>query len=198
MTEIATLAEIENAKPGEVVFLSRYANLTLTRVNSLEEVLVGGVRRQVTNGKRYRFEQGVLRVKPGKDRLVDHDGWLAADAEQDVERDIVEALRAHRLFNRDFHEVGKEPGRLVPYEEDFLGDLHSAVAELDVDAIEALIAAEKDGHNRPLLVKSAQKALETAVATRTKLEAEANDRDAENASQPAQDAAKKPAKAKAE
>lgn len=182
-----TLTQIEEAHPDEVVFLSRYTNLLLVRHPAREEVLLGGVRRLVDHGKKYRFEQGVLRVRPGKDRMVDHDGWLHRDAEQDVERDAVDALRAHRRFNKEFWEVGKEPGRLQPYEETVLEWLGEAVADLDTERLEQILTGERETHNRPLLVRALASALKTTAATRAKLEGEANDKAA---------AEVKPAKAK--
>lgn len=170
-----TLTQIENARPNEVVFLSRYTNLVLVRRPVQEEVLVGGARRIVDNGKKYRFEQGVLRVRPGKDVFVDHDGWLHQDAEQDVERDVVEALRAHRRFNKEFWEVGKEPGRAKPYDEDVLEWMSAAVADLDVERLEQLLSDERNGHNRALLVRALSSALEKTRETRVKIEAAAND-----------------------
>lgn len=179
------LAEIENTLPGEVVFLARYDNLVLVRQNAIDEVLVGGARRIVNPGKRYRFEQGVLRAKVGRAVMVDHDGWLARGAEENIERDEVDALRSHRRFNKDFWEVGKEPGRLVPYEETVLESMSEAVAALDVEALEKLLVGERETHNRPLLTRALAKALETTQTTRVKLEADANDKAAAEAAKSA-------------
>ncbi len=182
-----TLSEIENARPDEVVFLSRYTNLVLVRRNMRDD---GGINRRIIDtGKKYRFEQGVLRVRPGQDKMIDHDGWLHRDAEQDIERDAVDALRAHRRFNKEFWEVGKEPGRPQPYEEEVLEWLGEAVADLNVERLEQLLVGERETHNRPLLVRALTSAIKTTAATRAKLEGEANDK-------AAAEAAAKPAKAK--
>lgn len=184
------LAEIEDTRPGEVVFLARYDNLVLVRQPAIEDVLAGGARRIVQKGKRYRFAQGVLRAKVGRDVLVDHEGWLARDAEENVERDQVDALRAHRRYNKDFWEVGKEPGRAQPYEEDVLEWMSEAVADLDVERLEKVLAGEKETHNRPLLTRALTSALNKTRETRVKIEAAANDQAAAEAEKA------KPAKAK--
>jgi hypothetical protein len=192
MTDNHTL-DLEAQRPDEVVFFSRYTNMKLVRQNAVEEVLVGGIRRQVNPGKRYRFEQGTLRVRVGKDVMVDHDGWLARDAEEGIERDVVDALRAHRRYNKDFWEVGKEPGRLKPYDEDVLAWMSDAVADLDVDRLTQLLEDEKNTHARPLLVRALGSALEKTRETRVKIEAAANDQKA--AAAEAKPAKSKPAKA---
>lgn len=184
------LTEIENARPNEVLFISRYTNHKMTRVPAIDETLIGGQRRIVQQPKRIRFIDNVYRARIGKDVLVDHDGWLHRDAEQGVERDEVDALRAHRNYNKLFWEVGKEPGRLQPYEETVLEWLGEAVADLDIERLERILTGERETHNRPLLVRALSSALKTTQATRAKLEAEANDKAAAEAE------AVKPAKAK--
>ena len=185
--------DLEATRPDETVFYSRYTNLKLVRQPTIDETLVGGARRVLNPGTRYRFEQGVLRVRAGRDKMIDRDGWLAPGQEEGIERDAVEALRAHRRYNKDFWEAGREPGRPTPYEEDVLADMSKAAADLKDDVIERLLVGERETHNRQLLVRALTSALETTRAARIKLEGEVNDKAAEAA-----EAKAKPAKKAAE
>lgn len=188
MSDTPTI-ELEAKRPDEVVFYSKYTNYKLTRVNAIDETFAGGARRILNPGKRMRFVDNVYRARVGKDVLEDHDGWLHRDAERGIERDEVDALRAHRSYNKLFWEVGKEPGRLTPYDEDVLEWMSAAVADLDVERLEQLLSDERNGHNRALLVRALGAALEKTRETVVRIEAQANDEAAKKAEA-------KPAKAK--
>lgn len=103
---------------------------------------------------------GVCHVIPGRNRMVDGDGWLRADQEQ-KERDDVEALQAHNAFGRDFWLAGHEPGTLYPRPQDFRRELMAAIGKLDEERLVAMIAEERGSHARPDLIEDATAALGT-------------------------------------
>lgn len=151
------------AKAAEVTFISNYSNHRLTRRAWVEKPLGDNSGGWVTSQVpvRYQFEAGmedgkvvgVLTVKAGQDKLVDHGGWLAAGQEQGVERDAVAALRAHREYGHDFVQQAT-PAKLVR------ARIRSAIANLNGEDLEALISEERAEHNRRELVTEAQDALE--------------------------------------
>lgn len=173
-----------------VTFHSRHPNHLLVRKCKDSEFISGVGERVTQKSVKYQFEQGVLTVTGGKDRLVDNPGWLRDDEDPDAERDVVEALRAHREFNRDFWEKGYGPGTILPRPPDYRADLMAAVANLDEDAIVTMLSEERAGRlntqgemkaGRPDLIRETEQALESVRSARATLEAKIASGDAENA-----------------
>lgn len=123
---------------------------------------------------------GVCHVIPGRNRMVDGDGWLAAGMEQ-VERDDVDALRAHNAFGHDFWEAGHAPGTKYPRPQDFRRDLMTAVGKLDEERLVAMIAEEQGSHARPDLLEDATAALGTVREELAQVQAAAEAAEAEKA-----------------
>lgn len=132
---------------------------------------------------------GVYVATVGKNRLVDGNGWLAADEQQGIERDEVEALMAHYAFAKakdgevgtgDFWVYGYEPEAKLPRPEDFRDNLQTAAVALDEEGILAMMAGERGSHARPDLLTEADRALAKVREERermaaAKAEAEAAD-----------------------
>jgi hypothetical protein len=176
------------AKSQPVVFHSKFLRYELVRQPILQQPLATGGWQTVQKGVRYKFEPapsqpgargrgeegewvGVLTVMPGQDKLVDSDGWLAPGQEQGVERDVVEALMAHREFGQDFWLLGHEPGTLYPRPEEFRRDMIKASVALDEDALLELVVAEEKSHARQDLLRDARVTLEQVRQARAELEA---------------------------
>lgn len=153
----------------DVVFYARGQNIKLVRRGTLYRYSAGG-QRQVAQ-KPIIVEFGPLArivVRPGDVVGVDSDGWLADDAVLGerglptglLKRDMVTALRSHHALNDLFFEEGREPGRPLPTEADFLESITAAVADLDTEKLQELLEQEQGSHNRGLLVTTAERALE--------------------------------------
>ena len=176
--------------PKPVTFHSRYTEYEIIRRPRIQTPLPMGGGWQTVGEPRISFEFhaapspdgthliGVCHVLPGRNKLVDGDGWLAAGMEQ-KERDDVEALRAHSAFGRDFWEAGHEPGTLYPRPVDFRADLVSASVALDEEAILELIGAEEKSHVRRELLDEAKVALDQVRSARAQIEAAQAEADAE-------------------
>lgn len=162
MTDIQTAIEEAARDDSLRIFYSKHADLCLTRRPQIDQPLPTGGFHTAQESVRYRFKNGVLRVRVGDDKLVDHRGWLKRNAEQGVERDAVEALKAHHDYGHRFHLEGEEPGRPQPLERDFLKALTKAATKLDVAQIESMLEQEKATHKRMDLVLAAESALEGA------------------------------------
>lgn len=173
--------------PTAAVFYSRITELVLVRRPKVEDHLSTGLTVTKQEGIKYRFRPaggvGVLVVHTGDDELVDGSAWLAAGEDQRLKRDIVDALKAHQYFNRDFWLEGEEPDRLRPTDEEFLAEVSDGLAELDIAKLRNVLKQEEDTHARPLLLRTARHALEKAQTTRATLEAAAAEGNAENASE---------------
>lgn len=128
---------------------------------------------------------GLLTVKVGQDKLLDHPGWLRDGEDEEKVRDAVEALQAHQEFGRDFWLQGHEPGTIYPRPVEWRQDVIRASAALDDEKLRAMIAEEKASHGRVDLLAEAQEALDIVEGVIASAEAE----------KAAKPAAKAPAKA---
>lgn len=153
------LTELPNEE--EAIFLSRFNRHLIVRKPHVRVFSELGVPRDLQQPVRYQFDEGVLKVRPGRNQMVDSPGVLAEGEDPDAERDDVEFLMAHPDFNKTFWREGYEPHRPRPVEKDFLADMAKAVAALDIETLEAMREREQSTHARPLLVGAVTAALES-------------------------------------
>lgn len=73
---------------------------------------------------------------------------------------VVEALRDYEGYNLYFWEDGKAPNEPQPRTKDQLEAIIKAQAVLDADAINAVLKVERETHNRPLVIDTAEAALD--------------------------------------
>lgn len=155
-----------------ITFFSNYSEHVLTRRPHVEIPIPGVMAgwQDAQRPLRIRFKPAVNEKGEvigradaivGKDVIVDHSGWLAAGQEQGVERDEVDALRAHKEFGRDIWEFGHEPGTLYPRAQDLRKLITRASVALDEDALVEIIEKEQRSHNRRDLISEAETALAT-------------------------------------
>lgn len=82
--------------------------------------------------------------------------------------DEIEFLRNAASFGVEFWELGNEPDALHPTMAELAPQVAAATAELDVDALRALLEAEEASHKRPdvvTMIESAIEALESRPST---------------------------------
>lgn len=187
-------------KPDTATFHSNYTEYRLVRQAHVETPLAIGAG-WVTSIKpiRYQFQSGledgklvgVLTVPVGSDKLIDHSGWLAPTAEQGVERDAADALRAHHDFGRNIWEASVPAASIR-------ARIQRAIATLAEADLDAILAEERAKGNRRELVVEIESAIRLVVDTRAEYEAEAlraaEAEAAEAEAQAAKPAAKKAAK----
>ncbi len=150
-------------------FYSRGRMEKLVRQPQLDQETALGRRIRLQDAVRYDFApDGRLTVREGQDPLAD--GPLDPATGEPTVQDAIAWLTAHDLFNTRFWWEGHEPDRLLPTEEDFVQTLTDASVQLRTEPISELLAEEQATHNRPQLVKMAQRALETIRATNAHLE----------------------------
>jgi DNA-binding transcriptional MerR regulator len=166
MAETATpTARIAEQRTGGYRFYSRSRHLRLIRKPMVTEQLAGGGQRVIQEGIVYDFApDGFITVQGGADVREDVKGWLAPGSEFLLERDVVEALRAHRLYNSLFYEEGNEPDLPLPRETDYLKAINRATLAVAPDVIKELIEQEENTHQRPVLLEVARDALIEAEA----------------------------------
>lgn len=105
------------------------------------------------------YPDGKLEVWSGHD--IRADGPLDEDG-RPTEQDAVEFLRNHHRYQREdgFHEVGREPGRLLPTVEERVQAIIDAAVSLDAEAVQSVIDEEKADHNREPVIQAGERALE--------------------------------------
>lgn len=167
MTATANIGDIVAPKgAAKATFRTKHTNLLLWRKQTKEVRNHHAELVSRDEGVYYQFKpgpagDGVLDVYEGQDVLPD--GYDAASGEV-VEQDAISWLRNHPDLNLTdvggFHEEGREPGRPLPTDADFLADVMLAVNALDADALEQLLEQEEATHKRPLLLGTARKALD--------------------------------------
>lgn len=145
------------AKP--VTFISKFSRYKLTRKPQVEEIVAGLGHRVVQKPLRYRFADNRLTVTPGADKLQDSMDWLAPGEDQDAERDVVEALKAHRSFGQKFWIEGHAPGTLYPREQEIRAELDAAIATLNAPAVQQRLDEERGSHNRSTVTDWCESAL---------------------------------------
>lgn len=135
-----------NSHPGDpavderldepVLFRSKGRNFSCTMVASNRWFAPNG-QAQITEGRRLDFAP-------------------TGEYESDEVR-VVEFLRSRDSFNREFWEVGNEPGA-VPSPELLLDKIVAASVALDLEALEEIEAVEQGGHARELVMKAVRSA----------------------------------------
>lgn len=142
-TEGATVAIAELETPTTTaIFMARRRDLVLVRVPQRTHFDPVSQEKYVTEGQRIEFREGRFET---------------ADPE------LIEWLRGHDRFgdsSEGFVEI--EPPTPAPTVE--LQQLMAAAARLDVEAIETILAAERAGHERELVIEAAEAALEQIKA----------------------------------
>lgn len=153
MSTIANMIE-RQAKTSE--FLSRARGLRLVRRPKVQVPTALGSIQTLQDTLTYSFEpNGELQVREGQDVL--------ADGPEGEEQDAITWLRAHPLLNDVFHEVGREPDRPLPTEEDFMASVAAATRERDPDALALLIEQEESSHGRQVLLLAAENARQSVA-----------------------------------
>lgn len=107
---------------------------------------------------------GTLEVYEGQDMLPD--GPLDPETLEPTVQDAVAWLDSHPLLNSRFWHEGAEPDRPLPTEDDFMELLTDAAVTLALEPVQVALAQERETHNRPLLVKAAERTLAQIEAMR--------------------------------
>jgi hypothetical protein len=142
-----------------VTFVSRYSDLVLVRKPEIDQYVTGLGRQVLQRALRYEFHRNHLKVTAGKDVHQDSLGWLAPDADPDEERDVVEALKAHRSYGRDFWLQGHAPGTQYPRPQDTRKALQEAIGQLNEARVQEILDEERGSHNRADLIEECENAL---------------------------------------
>jgi hypothetical protein len=163
-------------------FYSRGRNERLVRRAQGDPITTpSGVPIQQAPPVRYEFAPaGRLDIAEGQDKL--QDGPYDPETGEPGWQDAVEWLTSHPLLNVRFWHEGHEPDRPLPTEADFMEVITGAAADLDPERVQEALDQESASHNRPLLIATAQGALERILRTRAEIEAaqaHAESRDAE-------------------
>jgi hypothetical protein len=124
-------------KTEGAVFRSSDQNLRLVVEPATEQIDATG-RRIPVPGKTIEFVKGEYQPK---------------------DADEAAFLREHRLKDSDFVEVGSEPGRPKPEAEEVIGAIFEAALAGKIEEVKALRQVELAGHSRPVVLASADKAL---------------------------------------
>jgi hypothetical protein len=146
----------------EVTFISKYTRHELLRQPRIEMMLPTGGTQTTQKRVSYQFVPtldgesgqlvGELKVKPGRDVLVDHEGWLREGLDDDTQRDVVEALKAHRAFGDEFWLMPVPAAKVR-------SEIRRASVLLDADGLTALLEHERANSNRADLILEAEDAL---------------------------------------
>lgn len=153
MSTIANMIE-RQAKTSE--FLSRARGLRLVRRPKVQVPTALGSIQTLQDTLTYSFEpNGELQVREGQDVL--------ADGPEGEEQDAIAWLRAHPLLNDVFHEVGREPDRPLPTEEDFMASVAAATRERNPDWLAMLVEQEESSHGRQVLLLAAENARQSVA-----------------------------------
>jgi hypothetical protein len=116
---------------------------------------------------------GHLTVREGQDLLPD--GPIDPATGERSMQDAVAWLSSHPLLNTRFWHDGHEPDRPLPTEDDFLAIVTDAAAALQREPIVVALEQERASHNRPVLVKTAERALARVDELIAKYKAEHGD-----------------------
>lgn len=180
----AAVTEIETHR-----FYARGRRTVLIRQPQVDVETAVGRKMRVQDPVRYNFApDGQLTVRAGQDVLAD--GPPDPETGEPTSQDAVAWLTRgallpdgthgpHPQLNVLFWYEGHEPDRPLPTEDDFFAELGDAQVALEVAPIEVLLAQERGTHNRPVLVKAAERALATVVEARARYEAQAQAAEAE-------------------
>jgi hypothetical protein len=151
---MATAKKTTKRKPKKVTFMSRFPDLTLTRIP--EDYILDA--RGAVIGKQ----------KPEPDESP----WSYSFDNSILETSdpvAIEFIREHELFNRDIWEAGAAPDEPKPTNAEQMAIISQAAATRDVEAIEALIEDEKNNHDRLPIIQAAEAALSALEGLPTEL-----------------------------
>lgn len=138
-------------------FYSRGRAEKLIRQPTIQTFTALGAKVQAQGTVAYDFApEGRLEIREGQDMLPD---GPPDENGQPTVQDAVAWLFAHPLLNTRFWCEGHEPGRPLPTEDDFLAIVTDAAAALEREPIVVALEEERASHNRPMLVKAAERAL---------------------------------------
>lgn len=166
-------------RPAAVTFMSRRSNLRLVYVSGYETHDARGQKETYT-GKTLEFTQG---------RLI-ADEQLARRLGDSLD-DVLAWLRGHDRFG-DSSDGFFELEAQVPDGSDVTAQIAGFAVEEDVEAIEAIAAAERENWNRDVVLMHAEVALESIQAKRDReagVAAEAEEAAAEQAERDAREQA---------
>lgn len=159
-------------------FYSRSRNQRLVRRPTVFTESAVGTRILAQSGVRYEFQDGRLTIREGQDRIAD--GPIGEDGQPTVQDAYAWLTRGflhtdgsygpHPLLNVTLWEDGNEPDRPRPTDDEFLEVVNDALAALDPEPLVALLERERATHNRPVLLRAAERAVTTITAMRDKLE----------------------------
>lgn len=159
-------------EPSTHVFYSRHGNLRLPRVKQVMRIDQLGQQHphvyfrdengQEVTRRVYEFQNGMLQVQPGQDVYPDGPGGEPQDS--------LTWLRNHHEFNKRYHEHGNEPDRPLPSDEDFHRMLRRHLVALDVEAVVAMLAQERETHKREALIKAGEQVRREILQLRQELE----------------------------
>jgi hypothetical protein len=139
-------------------FYSRGRAEKLIRQPAAETYTALGAKVPVQSSVYYDFApDGRLEIREGQDMLPD--GPVDPATGERTMQDAVAWLSSHPLLNTRFWHEGHEPGRPLPTEDDFLAIITDAAAALEREPIVVALEQERGSHNRPMLVKAAERAL---------------------------------------
>lgn len=157
-------------KTETVTFLSRSENQVLTRRSAT--VIRDDLGHKVTIGFEQWLEQQEQknheRVLAGADPLpIDDTPWAVKFKNYEFETDhpkLIEWLRGHRLCGHPdipsgFIEVQAPAGEREPKEVDQLRAIVEAQADLEADKVNDVLELERETHNRPAIIQTAEAAL---------------------------------------
>lgn len=145
-------------------FYSRGRNERLVRQPLLMQETPLGRQIKLQDAVRYDFApDGRLEIHDGQDPIAD--GPLDPATGEPMVQDALAWLTTHPLINTRFWHEGHEPDRLLPTEDDFMATLTDASVALESEPVQVALDLERATHNRPLLVKSAERTLATILAT---------------------------------
>lgn len=161
-------------------FYSKSRNQRLVRRPTLFTETAVGTRILAQQGVRYEFLDGRLTIREGQDRIAD--GPLGEDGQPTLQDAYAWLTRGflhvdgsygpHPLLNVTLWEDGNEPDRPRPTEDEFLEVVNDALAAMSAESLvtlDVLLAKERATHNRPVLVRAAERALTTVAAVRAEM-----------------------------
>lgn len=85
-------------------------------------------------------------------------GRVELDEERDADK--IEHLRGLASFNREFFEIGAEPDALKPSVDEQFERILDLATHFDHDALRELIQEEKQTHNRDVVIRAGEAALQ--------------------------------------
>jgi hypothetical protein len=165
-------ATAEKATETESVkFFARSPNLVLVRI--AEDIITDQRGKKIAN---YNRAAEVRRLKEENSRIVENGGtpadisyydapWKIEFERHEFETDdpvLIDFMREHPLLNNPisgFFEREKSPDELKPSVAEQQDRIDAALYEADTDELEAIIAGERETHNRDSVISRGEAAL---------------------------------------